>query len=248
MKQFAIAATMIMVAGAASADVYNDATGRAIAPGVGGDMHPFFDDQGFNHLDIASVEITNDASWLEIRLTINADLDATTWGKYAIGIDTGNSVGDNSNGWGRNIDWGRNINFWSATWVDDGGSGAGGELYGYDDGGASWGLIDATYGAGSDIQADDSQHAAGVQIWRLSLAALGVGIGDTIEFDVVSTAGGGGDPGVDHLSRSANGDFATDDWANQSAAGQFLSYTIVPAPGATALLGLGALAIGRRRR
>ncbi|MEM9064629.1 MAG: PEP-CTERM sorting domain-containing protein [Planctomycetota bacterium] len=246
MKHIAFAAAIAMVAGAASADVYNDASGRAIAPGVGGDMHPFFDDQGFSHLDISSVEITNDSQWLYIRVDLVGDIDATNWGKYAIGIDTGNSVGDNSNGWGRNIDWGRNINFWSATWADDNGSGFGGEFYGYDDGGGAWGLIDATYAASTDIAGDDSTHGA-AQSWRLSLSALGIGIGDTIEFDVVST-GGGADPGVDHLSRSGAGDFATTEWGVTSTAGTFLSYTLVPTPGAIAVLGLGGLATGRRRR
>ncbi len=233
-----------LLAGAAQADVYMDNTGSHLS---GGDVHDFFHSQGFDHLDITQVEVTNDASFVYFDITVAGDLDATTWGKYIIGIDTGRNAGDNSTdpgSWNRNVDWGRGITDFVGSWADDGGSGAGGELRSFD--GSAWNLTDATYAAGTDINADDSQHAAGVQRIGLSLAALGLSAGDVIEFDVFSS-GGGADPGVDHLSRS---DFATDDWANQSVAGNFLSYTIapIPTPGSAALLGLGGLLSMRRRR
>lgn len=230
MKKVILSAmALACAAGVASADVYGDA--------------PFdIFDLGFTHLDIQSVSITNDASWLYISVTNGGDLDATNWGKYAIGIDNGVGASNNSNAWGRNIDWGRGITHWSATWADDGGSGAGGEFSEWD--GAAWQLIDATYAAGTDIMASDANHAFGVQSWQISLAGLGVGVGDTIEFDVITT-GGGADPGVDHLSRS---DLATPGWGDTSVAGQFDSYTIVPSPASAALLGLGGLVATRRRR
>ncbi len=79
--------------------------------------------------------------------------------------------------------------------------------------------------------------------WTVSLASLGVGAGQTFYFDI-ATSGGGNDPGVDHLSRS---DAATPGWGTASTAGGFLSYTVVPTPGALALLGVAGL-VGRRRR
>jgi uncharacterized protein (TIGR03382 family) len=235
-------ALVALLAGAASADVYNDSTGNHLD---GGDLHDFFASQGFDHLDISSVEVTNDASFIYFDIHIVGDIDATTWGKYIIGIDTGRNAGDNSTdpgSWNRNVDWGRGITDFVGSWADDGGSGAGGELRSFD--GTNWNLTDATYAAGTDIVGDDSGHALGIQRIGVSLAGLGVGIGDTIEFDVFSS-GGGADPGVDHLSRA---DFATDEWINQSAAGQFLSYTIIPAPGSMTLLGLGGAFATRRRR
>ncbi|MBO6739390.1 MAG: PEP-CTERM sorting domain-containing protein [Phycisphaerales bacterium] len=235
-------ALVALLAGAASADVYSDNTGNHLA---GGDVHDFFYSQGFTHLDITMVEVTNDANFIYFDIHVDADIDATNWGKYIIGLDTGRNAGDNSTdpgSWNRNVDWGRGITDFVGSWADDGGSGAGGELRSWD--GAAWNLTDATYAAGTDINADDSGHASGIQRIGLSLASLGLSVGDTIEFDVFAT-GGGADPGVDHLSRS---DFATDDWANQSTAGDFLSYTIIPAPGSMALLGLGGLAAARRRR
>lgn len=238
----AAAAALAMIAGSAHADIYADNTGNHLD---GGDLHDFYQSQGFDHLDIAQVEVTNDATWLYFDITIVGDIDATPWGKYIIGMDTGRNAGDNSTdpgSWNRNVDWGRGITDFVGSWVDDGGSASGGELRSWD--GAAWNLTDATYAAGTDIFGDDSNHASGVHRMAVSLAALGLSVGDTVEFDVFSS-GGGADPGVDHLSRS---DFSSDDWANGSVAGDFLSYTIVPAPGSVALLGMSGLVMTRRRR
>ena len=177
-----------------------------------------------------------------LDISVAADIDATTWGKYLVAMDTGRNDGENSNPWGRNADFGRGITDWVGSWADDGGSGAGAELHQFD--GSAWGLTDATYTTNTLIMGDDSNHASGVQRLAVSLAALGLSVGDSVEFDVLSS-GGGADPGVDHLSRS---DFATDDWANGSLSGAFLSYTVVPTPSSLALVGLGGLIAGRRRR
>jgi hypothetical protein len=240
MKKMICAAAVVALAGAANADVYNDNTG---ASADGGDMADAF--VGFPHLDIVSVTVTNDATNLYFDIQLNADLDAANWGKYIVGMDTGANAGDNSTdpgSWNRNVDWGRGITDFLGTWADDGGSGAGGELRQYD--GVAWGLTDATYIGGGLIGGSDANHASGVQSIWVNMAALGLSVGDTFDFDVFSS-GGGADPGVDHLSRS---DEATDDWGTTSVAGEFLSYTIVPAPSSIALLGLGGLAAIRRRR
>lgn len=240
-KTLTAVAALAMIAGAAQADVYTDNTGWHVS---GGDLHDTFFSQGFDHLDIASVEVTNDASFIYFDITVVGDLDATSWGKYLVGINTGANAGTTAGAWGRNIDWAGGLTHFAGTWADDGGSGAGGELHSYD--GAAWSLTDATYLAGTEIQGDDSNHAAGTQRIALSLAALGLTAGDVLTFDVASTGGGGGDPGIDHLSLSS---FSTDDWGNGSTSGAFLSYTVaVPAPGSMALLGLGGIAAMRRRR
>ncbi len=239
-KTLTAVAALAMIAGAAQADVYSDNSGWHVS---GGDLHDFFFQQSFDHLDIASVEVTNDATNLYIDITTVGDLDATSWGKYLVGINTGVNAGSTAGAWGRNIDWAGGLTHFAGTWADDGGSGAGGELHSYD--GAAWSMIDATYLAGTEIQGDDSGHAGGTQGIVISLASLGLSVGDTFTFDVASTGGGGGDPGVDHLSLSS---FATDDWANGSTSGAFLSYTVVPTPGSMAILGLGGLVGLRRRR
>lgn len=242
MRKLIGACVVVAIAGVASADVYSDNTGSSA---TGGDLHEFFFDQGFNHLDIVSVTVTNDATNLYFDIQVNADIDATNWGKYVVGMDTGRNAGVNDTdpgSWNRNVDWVRGITDLVGTWADDGGSGMGGELRQYD--GAAWGLTDATYIGGGLIGGSDAGHAGGVQSVWVSLAALGLSVGDTVEFDVFST-GGGADPGVDHLSRF---DPSTSDWGTTSVAGQFLSYTIVPAPSGIALLGFGGIAAVRRRR
>lgn len=230
MKMAALVA-LCAIAGAANADVtYTDS------------QNDLFDN-GFGHLDIASVTVGHDAANLYFTLTLRGDVDANSWGKYGIGINSPNAVGDSvGNGWGRNINWnGQGIDYWIASWADDGGSNFGGEIRRMDNAANNDNtLLAATYGAPGI-----SGTAAGTVVaFTLSRSVLGLNDGDTFRFDVVSTAGGGGDPGVDHLSRS---DLATSGWGEASVAGSFLSYTI-PTPGSAALLGLGALAVGRRRR
>jgi hypothetical protein len=233
----AILAGFLVASGAsiAAADVYADNVGNHLA---GGDLHDFFQSQGFDHLDIVQVEVTNDATNLYFDIQLNADIDATNWGNYIVALDNGSGVASD-NPWGpRPMDWnGQAISHWIGSWANDGGSAIGGQLWEHD--GFGW---NQTGGLSS---ADDSQHASGHQIFSITLAELGVGVGDTILFDVMTSGGGGTDPGVDHLSRS---DFTTDDWGVGSTAGAFLSYTIVPAPSGVALLALGGLAATRRRR
>lgn len=235
MKSIMTAVAIAALAGAANADVYNDNTGNH---NTGGDLHDFFQSQGFDHLDIASVEITNDATSITFDIALNADIDATNWGTYMVAINNGTgSMTDNP--WGpRPMDWnGESLSHWIGTWANDGGSGIGGQVWSND--GMAWAET------GSLSSTDDSQHSSGHQIFTVSLADLGLSIGDTFTFDVMSSGGGGGDPGVDHLSRS---DYSSDNWGTGSVAGTFLSYTVVPAPSALALMGLGGIVAGRRRR
>lgn len=220
----AAVAAVMAVSGLAQADQYFDAAG---------DLAGTF--AGFGHLDILDVTITNDATTLTIDILVGGDLDGANWGKYALGIDTGGAT-DNSNPWGRNIDWARGIDYWVATWADDGGSGIGGQVWNWD--GAGW-------NENAGVAGDDSQHAAGHQIFSIALADLGLAIGDSFDFDVITTAGGGGDPGVDHLSRATE---ATPDWGTTSVSGTFRTYTVIPTPGVIGILGLGGLVALRRRR
>lgn len=235
---FCTVSVLALAAGLAQGEVYMDATDDLA-----------FDFLGNDHLNISSVEVTNDAEYIYFAISMVGDLDATTWGKYVVGLDTGRNAGDNSTdpgSWNRNVDWGRGITDFVGSWTDGGGSGAGAELRSWD--GSAWGLTDATYGAGTDVMADDAGHSSGIQMLAISLSALGLVDGDVLEFDVFST-GGGADPGVDHLSR---GDYSTDAWANPSLSGAFLSYTInivpIPSSAAIALLGLCGLAAVKRLR
>jgi hypothetical protein len=214
----------------------------AFADNYGDAQNDLFNN-GFSHLDITSVDVTHTASTITFEINVRGDMNPGTggsnWGKYMIGIDTGAAGGASDNGWTRPINWtgGQGIDFWVGTWADNGGYGMGGELRSQP-GGA---LLDATYTTGLLISGSTSNFK---QTITLSRAALGLTGNDTFRFDVMSSGGGGGDPGVDHLSRS---DLATSDWSVASDSGTLLSYTI-PSPSVLALAGMGGLVAARRRR
>jgi hypothetical protein len=197
------------------ADVYTDAT---------------FDlfDNGFDNLDISSVSVTDDGTNLTISVTTRG---FQNWTKYMMYFDTAPG-GTSSNAWSRPVDLnGRQIDRFIGSWVDQPSGNS--QFVSWTGSGWNW---------GSETVFSNSVSGNTVS-WTISLAALGVGAGQTFYFDI-ATSGGGADPGVDHLSRSTA---ATSGWGSASTAGDFLAYTTTPTPGALALLGLAGLA-GRRRR
>jgi len=194
-------------------------------------------DAPYDHMDISSVVVSHDASNIYFTINVRGNSETRDWAKFCLGIDTGAAGGDAGNGWGRNVGWnGQGIDFWIGSWVDGGG---GAELRSM----PGSGLLAATYNG--DTTLGGSQNFPITQrTLFVSRALLGLNGDDTFRFDVVTTGGGGSDPGVDHLS---NSQMATPGWGTASTAGEFLSYTI-PAPGAAGLLGLGGLMMARRRR
>jgi hypothetical protein len=234
---------LLAVSAPAFGDIYNDATGD-LHDGTGGGANF----TGFTHLDIASVEVTNNATDLSFTFTLMGDIVATDWGKYMVGIDVdGNdATGDDlSNGWVRPISMNPDgMDYWIGTWVD---SGNGAELRSWN--GASWQLDEATYNGppNNDISISKTQFTAKVTV---PLANLGLGIGDTIYFDAYSSGGGGGDSAVDALSSSTP---SITDWGgpfNSPGNSGLRAYTVVPEPMTIGVLSLGALLLGAsfRRR
>jgi hypothetical protein len=220
-----VAMAVLALAGAAQASVtFNDTVGDVF-------------DGGLTNMDILSVTMSNDATNLYMTLRINANLASTNWGKYLVMIDrNGNASGRTDNPWGRNINTnGRQNDVYIGSWIDQEPDSF---AQIWTDTGSNWNL-DATVGV------DRSMTAIGEIKYTFSLASLGVGLGDTFYFDVMSTGGIGNPPGVDHLSRSTQ---ATGGWNETSVAGDYLAYTVVPTPGTLALLGLGIAAAARRRR
>jgi len=214
----------------ANPDIYNDsandiATGIATAGGT---------------LDLLSLEITNDATDIVFKLTVNGSLNSVDWGKFMIGIANGGAAANNGNGWGRPINMDApngGMTRWIGSWVDGGG---GAENRAFSGG---WGLAGATYNGNFGGFA-----FAGNQItYTMSLASMGLNLGDTFYFDAYSSGGGGGDSAIDAL---ANPGQSVANWGDNytSTGTNLFSYTVVPAPAAFAVLGAFGLVRGRRSR
>ena len=168
-------------------------------------------DNGFANLDITSVEVTNDASNLTFTVTVRGFSD---WTKYLIGIRTAVAASSSTTGnlWGRNNTYAEGINFQIASWVDNGG-GVGFSQYASN----AW---TSTSGASIDLNQTGSNKVS----WTVSLASLGLSLGDTFKFDVGTTGGGGGDPFVDVATRNEP---ATSGWGVASTGGALLTYTTI---------------------
>jgi hypothetical protein len=199
-------------------------------------------------LDILGMEVSNTATDIVFRLTVNGLVSgpgSTDWGKFMIGISTGSNAGDsgvNGNGWGRPINMSSasgGMNYWIGSWVDGGG---GAQRWAYS--GTSWSEVAATYSTGFG-----GFTFSGNQLtYTMSLASLGLSVGNTFFFDAYSSGGGGGDSAIDAL---ANPNVSVTGWGGPYTSGgsnPIYSYTVVPAPGAVALLGLAGLMARRRRR
>ncbi|MFM8732256.1 MAG: MYXO-CTERM sorting domain-containing protein [Phycisphaerales bacterium] len=240
----ALVSGLVLTAAASTAQAqvtYNDAVGD-IASGI---------NNAGGTLDLVSMEVSNTATDIVFRLTVNGFVQgpgATDWGKFMIGISTGSNGGDlapNGNGWTRPISMNSplgGMNYWIGSWVDGGG---GAQRWRYN-GFVPWEEAAATYTPGSGF---GSFSFANAQLtYTMSLASLGLSIGSTFYFDAYSSGGGSGDSAIDSL---ANPNVAVTGWGGPYTSGgsnPIYSYTVVPAPGAVALLGLAGLMARRRRR
>jgi hypothetical protein len=195
-------------------------------------------------LDLVKMEVSNTATDVVFQLTVNGNIGSTDWGKFMIGIANNKGYGtSSSDGWGRPITMSANggMTNWIGSWADSGGGAENRSNQ------TSWGLTGATYN-GNFGGFSLSAGAQSTITYTVSIASLGMSIGDTFSFDAYSSGGGDGDSAVDAL---ANPNVAITSWgqAYDSGASNSFSYTLsaVPAPGAIALMGVAGL-LGRRRR
>ncbi|MEY3142043.1 MAG: hypothetical protein RLY21_536 [Planctomycetota bacterium] len=217
----------------ANPDIYIDATGD-VSGGV-------FNPNGI--LDLVSLEVSNTATDVMFKLTVNSGASfSPDWGKYMIGIAGGGASSSNGNGWGRPINMDSangGMTRWIGSWVDGGG---GAQLWSSASG--SWIETNATY----------SGNFGGFSIvgntvtYTVSLASLGLNVGDTFYFDAYSSGGGGGDGAIDALANPGQSVANWGDIYTSGGSNPIFSYTVVPAPAAFAVLGAFGLVRGRRSR
>ena len=241
--------TRIALSVAASALLAGVALQAHAAPGVTtftdaiNDIDPGIS-TGNGTLDLVKMEVSNTASDVVFQLTVNGDIGSTDWGKFMIGIANNKGYGtSSSDGWGRPITMSANggMTNWIGSWVDqEGGAENRTNLSG-------WKLEGATYN-GNFGGFSLSAGAQSTITFTVSIASLGMSIGDTFSFDAYSSGGSSYDSAIDAL---ANPDYAVSNWyqAYDSGASNSFSYTLgaIPAPGAIALIGVAGL-LGRRRR
>lgn len=214
----------LVVASSASADLfvtqYNDDQY---------DQGPAFVD----NLDLTTMDVSNDLENVYFRIQTSS---YESWTRYLVFLDTaeGTWISGNNNPWIRNVDTGSfGIDYFVGAYNND--SDNGGAALLYDGTSGSWNGI-----GGADHQ-DSSTHSYSIA-FQISMASIGVGIGDTFLFEVATTGGSDGDPATDLM----NGNSAS--WGGTASFGnRMLEYTIVPAPGALSLLAMAGL-VARRRR
>ena len=208
---------------AAMADVYYDAVGDIAV--------------GNANLDITQVEVTDDGTDLSFTVSLNAWED---WTKVLlfVGIPGADSVTGENNPWNRAVstDWG--VSRFVGSYFDSGDN----ALY-YQVFGSSWNQNNP-----NDLSMSVDRSAASITYTLAGVASAFDG--ETISFDVATTGGNEGDPGID-LASTSTVQPAWGQGTSQSATP--LTYTIggstpvVPGVGGLAVLaGLGLA--GRRRR
>ncbi len=170
-------------------------------------------DNGLANLDILSVEVTNDSSNITLTVTTRGYAD---WTKYLIGIRTAaaSSSSTTGNAWSRPASYAEGINFQIAAWVD--GATPTAQYIAYTSGAWNWGVA-------TTATMDLTQTAANKVSWTVSLASLGLALGDIVKFDV-GTSGGDGNGFIDALSTS---NLTTTGWGVASTGGALLAYTTV---------------------
>jgi hypothetical protein len=220
----AVIAAIGLAAPAAWAVVYPDSTGEEFS--------------GNAHLDISSVEVTNDATNITFKVNLVGDIIATNWGKYMVGINSVAGGDTAGNGWGRPISMSAGMDYWIGSWADSGG--------GVEDrrwNGSAWVLDHASYDAVNPLTAP--ALATNSTTLTIPLAYLGLSPGNSFQFDVYSAGGGGSDSAND---ASANPLQSTSGWSGPYNSVVVSSYTVVPEPATLGLAGLVCVGMMLRRR
>jgi hypothetical protein len=186
-----VAAAFSLVGLHAQPTIYSDTIGDISTNISGGNP-------GGGTLDIIKMEVSDTTNDVIFNLTVNGNISAVNWGKFAIGVANMKAAGSKTNnGWGRPIfmDAGptNGMTHWIGSWVD--GSG-GSEFWIYN--GTNW----SNSGGLPAYTLATNTNGTSTVSYTVSKAGLGTtNLGDVIQFDAYSSGGGDGDSAVDSLSK-----------------------------------------------
>jgi hypothetical protein len=213
-KLSAVCAASLVLAGSARSAQYTDATGDGTLLA------------GFPHLDISSLNVTNDGTNISFQIFLVGDPIAVSWGEYQVGINlipgAGATNGTVPNGRPITMSVG-GMDYWVRSWN------GGAETYHWEAGGQFWFGDNFTWAPPSDIQIP-TRTTNSVTL-TTTLASLGLVTGDQFYFDVTTSGGTPTDSAIDAL---ANPDptAASGDWVSPyDSSNRVYQYTVTgPAP------------------
>lgn len=209
-KKFsAISATSLLLAGAAFSASYSDVTGDGTILAT------------WPHLDITSLQVTNDATNISFQIFLAGNPITTSWGEYQVAINPipiwGATNGTVPNGRPITMSNG-GMDYWIRSWN------GGAETYHWENGGQFWFGDNFTWAPPSDIQVP-TRTANSVTL-TTTLASLGLAAGDSFYFDVSSSGGTPTDSAVDALA-NPNPTAAGGDWVSAYDSGtNVYKYTV----------------------
>ncbi len=206
-RSFVLAAVLLL-AGPALGAIYNDATGEGSILNT------------WPHLDISSVEVKNTATNISFQINLVGNPIATSWGEYQIGINSisgGATNGIVPNGRPITMSVG-GMDYWIRSWN------TGAETYHWNAAGSSWVQDNATWAPPSAIQSP--VKTTNSVTLTMTLASLGMSVGDSFFFDVSSSGSTATDSAVDALA-NPNPTSASGDWASPYDSGtNVYKYTV----------------------
>jgi len=169
--------------------------------------------QGNFPMDLLDLYVAQDATHFYFAFTVNTDLSANNWGKYAIYIDTTNDAnGATSDAWTRDVvaNDPHKPEYAIYSWLDSPPYQTGHtQVVPWDQGTTSW-----NWGAMTNL--DEVAIGAGsVSVIEWKLAKAVVGNPSTIWLEVWDTGGGGGDNAQDTINNPAD-DWNAVNWDDQA--------------------------------
>ncbi len=213
-KLSALSVAVLLLAHTAPGASYSDATNDLLPTTA-----------SWTHLNIASLDITNDAVNISFTINLVGDPIATSWGEYQVSVDLipawGATNGTVPNGRPISMSNG-GMDYWVRSWN------GGAETYHWDNGGLFWFGDHFTWAPPSDIQVP-TKTTSSVTL-TTTLASLGLAIGDTFAFDVSTSGGTPTDSAVDSLA-NPNPTAASGDWVSPYDSGtNVYRYTVTGTP------------------